>query len=298
MPAFGSVTQTSNVNVSGATTDAAQVTISRDRATLRVRRRDGSGFSLNTVDHLVDGGTYVSPVTGRDWDEGLLIDYGANSATVMYGAIDYDSNDPTDWMAGGYWMHVRGNLQAGTVTGVEVGAFVDGPEISRPASVPVSGTASYNGIAAGIYASQYGTDVPGGTLGTIEVGSYSGAFHAVADFSRGIVSGSVSNITVDAVATEPDGSVYSGNASVPTRLEIGAAAIGSDGTFTGTNVRLVDPRFSFSSNEGSWGGRFSTIDDVTGDPRAVAGTHGGSATTTGGTAVRFIGAQFGATPNF
>ena len=297
-PAFGSVTQSSNVNVSGVSTDAAQVTVTSNRITLRMRRRDGSGFTLNTVDHLVDGEQGVSPVTGRSWSGGILLDYDANSLTVMRGAIDYSSTDITDWMAGGYWLHVRGNLNTGSVTGVEVGAFVDGPEISGPASIPVSGTASYNGIASGIYAGQYGTDVAGGQPGTIELGEYSGSFHAVADFSRGTISGSVRNIVVDDIATEPDGSVYSGYGAVPTRLELGATAIRSGGTFTGTNVRLVDPRYSIASNEGSWGGRFSTIDDITGDTRAVAGTHGCSATTTGGTAVRFIGAQFGATPSF
>ena len=296
-PSFGSVTQSSNVNVSGVTTDAAQVTRRGDAFNLRVRRRDGSSFSLNTADHLIESYPGVSPVTGRGWEEGVLLDYDSNSLTVMRGAIDYSSTDVTDWMAGGYWLHVRGNWRDGQISGVEVGAFVDGPEISRSASVPVQGTASYNGIAAGAYAAKYGTDA-GGTVGTIEIGEYSGSFRAVADFSRGTVSGSVRNIVVDAVATEPDGTTYAGSSAVPTRLEIGATAINADGTFTGTDVRLTDPRFSFVSQQGSWGGRFSTIDDRTGDPRLVAGTHGGAANTTGGTSVRFIGAQFGATPNF
>ncbi|MCY4003203.1 MAG: hypothetical protein OXF33_05820 [Rhodospirillales bacterium] len=298
-PAFGSVTQSSNVNVSGITTDAAQVTVSGERITLRVRRRDGSGFSLNTVDHLVDSsGVVTSPVTGRSWQSGLLFDYDADSFTVMRGAIDYSSDDITDWMAGGYWLHARGNLDAGIVSAVEVGAFVDSPEISGPANVPVSGTATYNGIAAGLYASQYGSDVPGEQAGTIELGEYSGSFRAVADFSRGTVSGSVSNVVVDGVVTEPNGTVYAGYGPSPVRLELGPTSINSNGTFTGTDVRLIYPGFSFVHNEGSWGGRFSTIDDRAGDPRAVAGTHGGAATTSGGTEIVFTGAQFGATPSF
>ena len=298
-PAFGSVTQSSNVNVSGVTTDAAQVTVSGERITLRVRRRDGSGFSLNTVDHLVESsGVVTSPVTGRSWQSGLLFDYDANSFTVMRGAIDYDPNDLGDWMTGGYWMHARGNLAAGAVSAVEVGAFVDGPEISGTANLPVSGTASYSGIAAGLYASRYGSDIAGAEAGSIALGEYEGSFRAVADFSRGTISGSVSSVVVDGVITAPDGTVYADYGSSPVRLELGSTAINSNGTFTGTDVRLTSSGFSFVRNEGSWGGRFSTIDDRTGDPRAVAGTHGGAATTSGGTEIVFTGAQFGATPSF
>lgn len=32
-------------------------------------------------------------------------------------------------MAGGYWMHLTGRTDPLTITGAEIGAFVDGPEI-------------------------------------------------------------------------------------------------------------------------------------------------------------------------
>lgn len=184
----------------------------------------------------------------------------------MRGVIDYDPNDFGDWMAGDYWMHARGNPAAGTVSAVEVAAFVDGPVISGPADLPVSGTATRSGRASGLYAGRIGTDLPGVPPGRIKIGEYSGSFRAVADFSRDTISGSVTNIFVDTVAANLDGTVLSGAGSVPARFEFGATAIGSNATFTGTDVRIVDPRLPFTTNEGSWGGRFSTIDDPSGDP--------------------------------
>jgi hypothetical protein len=298
-PAFGSVTQSSSVNVSGVSTDAAQVTRSGDTYTLRVRRQNGGGFSLNTAQHVVESSTVsVSPVTGRNWVDGLLFDYNASSLTLMRGAIDYSSSSVTDWMAGGYWIHIRGDWERGNVSGVEVGAFVDGPEISRPANVPLSGTASYTGIAAGLYGLEAGMGVPGVQEGTVELGEYDGVFRARADFGSGTVSASVTSIYVDAIAITPDGTVYDASGVSPSQLHFGTASINSNGTFTGTSVTATDPRFLGLRVEGSWGGRFSTIDDATGDPRSLAGTHGGTVTVPGGTQVQFIGAHFGATPSF
>ena len=42
LPAFGSVTQSRNSNVSGITTDVAETTFTGDRFTLKVTREDGS----------------------------------------------------------------------------------------------------------------------------------------------------------------------------------------------------------------------------------------------------------------
>ena len=298
-PAFGSVTQSSSVNVSGVSADAAQVTVQGDVVTLRVRRQNGSSFSLNTADHLFEADTGISPVTGRSWGGGILLDYDANSLTVMRGAIDYDSTDTSDFMAGGYWMHIRGDWANGQVSGVEIGAFVDGPEISSAASVPVSGTATYNGIASGLYTSEVGTDVAGTPDGTVEIGEYSGSMRMQADFSSGRVSGSIYNMGVDGVGVTPDGTTYSAYGALPgVRLDLGSTPINSNGTFTGTDVTLTSPGLTIVSSEGSWGGRFSTIDDPSGDPRSVAGTHGGSATSAGGSETVFVGAHFGATGNY
>ncbi len=298
-PAFGSVTQSSSVNVSGVSTDAAQVTRQGSTVALRVRRQNGGSFSLNTAQHLVEASAVsVSPVTGRAWQDGILFDYTSNSLTVMRGAIDYSSTDVTDWMAGGYWLHVRGDWANAHVSAVEVGAFVDGPEISGPANVPLTGTATYNGIAAGLYGLEAASDVSGVPAGTVELGEYDGVFRARADFGRGTVSASITNIYVDAIAITPDGTVYDASGSSASQLHFGAAPISSNGTFTGTSVTATDPRFSSLRAQGSWGGRFSTIDDASGDPRLLAGTHGGTVTTPGGTEVQFIGAHFGATPDF
>ena len=49
-------------------------------------------------------------------------------------------------------MHFEGDFTVPSVTGAEIGAFVDGPELSGSATLPSLGTASYSGPAAGLYA--------------------------------------------------------------------------------------------------------------------------------------------------
>ncbi len=293
---FGSVTQTSNVNLSGVSTDAAEVTLSGNTVHVRIRRQDGSTLSLNTADHTVEQSPVtVSPVTGREWQSAILLDHDANSLTAMRGVLDHDNFG--DWMVGGYWLHIEGNWAAGNVTGIEVGAFVDGPEISAERSRLPGGTATYNGIAGGLYGTGYGTDAD--SPGAVELGEYEGIFRATADFSAGTISASISDVSVDGIFfEEPDGSreIVDG----PSDLEVyfAATSMDSGGQFTGSGVTVAYPGLTFTSTEGSWSGRLSTIDDTSGNPRALAGTHGGVATTSGGTEVEFIGAHFAATGQY
>ena len=303
-PAFGSVTQSSNTNIAGVTSDAAQVTFQGDTFFITVEREDGRTLALNSADHLEAVETDLqSPfVPGRGFDHGYLARFDANSATVMYGAVDYDPNSLGDWMAGGYWIHVRGDLQSGSVTGVEVGAFVDGPEISSAATVPVTGTATYNGLAGGIAFTRTGTDAwlatNGIPAGAYELFEYSGDFRAVADFGAGMIEASISNIDGYGWQEFPDGTLLEGAGSSPGTLYFGPTSINADGTWSGTAFSITDPRYTIATAEGSWGGRFSTIADSAGDPRAAAGTHGGRVITTGGTESVFVGSHHAVTDNY
>ena len=279
---------------------AVQVTFQGDTFFIRGNRSDGTVLSLNTRDHLYEVETdLVSPITGRNWDYGTLFDYDASSATAMYAAVDYDPNDYGDWISGGYWLHVRGNWRAGAVTGVEIGAFVDGPEISGPASVPVTGTATYNGTAGGLAFTRTGSDSPDGIpVGTYEALEYTASFRAVADFSDMTISASIYDIGGYGYQAYPDGTLLEGYGTTPGTLHYGPTPIAADGTWSGTAFSATDPRFTFTTVEGSWGGQFSTIDDANGDPRLVAGTHGGRIVSSGGSESVFIGGHHAVTDNF
>ena len=111
-PAFGSVTQSSNTNIAGVTTDAAQVRFEGNTFFLSVRRQDGSTLALNSRDHLEEVKTDLeSPyVPGRAFDHGYVARIDANSATVMYGAVEHAGGD---YEFLGHWLHVRGKRAGG-----------------------------------------------------------------------------------------------------------------------------------------------------------------------------------------
>ena len=58
-------------------------------------------------------------------------------------------------------------------------------------------------------------------------------------------------------------------------------------------MSMSNPYFTVTSTTGSWGGKFSNVQDAAGDPRLVAGTYGGRAVTSGGTESVFVGAYYG-----
>ena len=294
-PAFGSVTQSSNKDAAGVSTDSAQSSFDGDTYTLRIARRNGSALSLNTDDHQVDGDTVTSSATGREMSVGRLLDYDARSITAALGAVEFDPGYG-GWMSRGYWIHLTGNWADGDVNRVEVGAFVDGPEFSGPASVPVGGTATYEGVASGI-ASTKGQTTSVFQRETLE---YQGEFRLTADFSSGLVSGEIHSDRIFGFRALDDGTPSPGSRPEETRIELGSTSINSDGSFIGTDVTLMSSTVDIqgSSSEGYWGGRFSTIDDSTGNPRAVAGTHGVTYTTPGNFTVTYVGYHFGATDDF
>ena len=294
-PAFGSVTQSSNKDAAGVSTDSAQSSFDGDTFTLRIARRNGSTLSLNTDDHQVSGGPGTSRATGREMSVGSLLDYDARSITFALGVVEFDPGYG-GWMSRGTWVHLTGNWADGDVNGVEVGAFVGGPEFSGPASVPVGGTATYEGVASGIASSR--GETPGGfRRETLE---YAGDFRLTADFSSGLVSGEIHSDLVVGFRALDDGTPQAGSRPTEARIGLGSTSINSDGSFVGTDVTLMDLNLNTqgSSSEGYWGGRFSTIDDLTGNPRAVAGTHGVTYTTPAGYTVTYVGYHFGATGDF
>ena len=294
-PAFGSgVTQSSNQNAAGVSTDSARSSFDGDTYTLRIARRNGSTLSLNTDDHQETSRTSTPPITGRDRVTGRLLDYDARSITAAKGAVEFDPGFG-GWMAIGHWVHLTGNWAEGEASRVEVGAFVDGPEFSGSASVPAIGTATYKGGASG----HFSTKVQSSGRTIRETGEYLGAFRLTADFQRGLVSGAILSGSVGSIRSLGDGTTSGGARKDDSTIHLGSTSINSDGSFTGTDVTLTTAVVNqHGPSEGYWGGRFSTIDDSTGTPRAVAGTHGVTMTAPGNISITYVGHHFGATDDF
>ena len=175
--------------------------------------------------------------------------------------------------------------------------FVDGPELdlNHPATLPVSGTASYQGSSGGLYATRYGTDaaVPAGSQ---ELGEFSAVATLTANFSSGTIEGCVGcvgSILLSGVyydATTGDAEAFEDFAS-DYQLRLGTVSFDrSNATFEGTDVTLSHLNVPITQSSGVWAGQFSNLPIASDDPRLVAGTFGGQGSTSGGSQAVFVGA--------
>ena len=284
LPAFGSVSQSaSRDGVTGISTDRARTTFNGTVFTVAIDRQRGNDIHLSTAEDYAGGYLYdYTPLPGHDSGaDGFIVDYKTSETTAAYVAVSWLNSDPTDYLAGGYWLHVSGDVLGSNALIDDGGAFVDGPELrlaSRP-TMPTLGSATYRGEAAGLYGATYGSDVPQ-YRGETEIGEWAGGLRLTANFAARTISGDVDNITVDGGASD-----Y--------RILLGAIPFDSRGTFRGSTVRLEHPDLTLTRNTGNWGGMFSNRLDNAGDPRLVAGTLGGEAETTGGSSAVFVGAWYG-----
>ncbi len=297
IPAFGSVTQSSNRNASDVTTDAASASFDGTDLQLTVRRQDGSSIALDSADDAAARQSYSPPVQGASGRTYGLLDFTETSISAASVTVSWDNSDPTDYLAGGYWMHFEGTTAPLRITGVELGAFVDGPELSGAASLPNLGTARYNGDAGGLYAVRYGSG-SGVPAGSTETGEFTANIALTADFANSTISGCIgcdgSGVTdyIFVDASTGRAREVSGESS-ESSFHLSPASIDNSGRFRGTTVRWAHPDATVTSTEGSWAGQFSNV-AVNGDPRLVAGTVGAHAQTSLGTEVVFVGAWYGA----
>ena len=296
-PQFGGVVRAAAVDL--ASTSEVSTSYDGTDLTITVERDDGSSLTLNTGSDASDpSDPFDSPIAGhsaRDWGV-LKID--TDGISVARATVTANDSDAADYLSVGYWMHLAGDFTELNFTGVEVGAFADGPELSleAPASLPGMGTASYYGPAGGAYAVVHGTD-SAGPAASAEVGEFSSTVELTADFAANTISGCVGcryGVALIGVLYDTDEGtdVYFADSGYTLHLDsIGLNS--SDGTFEGGRMRLDHPDISITSTRGAWGGQFSNIADGAGDPRLVAGTFGAEATSAGGGEGAFIGSFVG-----
>ena len=268
--------------LSGITTDAASASFDGRNPGVTVRREDGSGIRLNTAAHPLDTVSIESGIPGHNRGRGdAMLDVAGNRASAAIAYVSWNNSDPTDHLAGGHWMYFEGDFAAGTVSGAEIGAFVDGPETDGPADLPLAGTATYRGPTAGLFARTWGTDDPGAAPGSTMIGAYAAIVDLTANFGSSTISGCVGCTgPVELSGLFEDGRTGVATEEVSTSdgvLRLGPASIASDGTFRNHEVSLSNPNYTIDSGSGSWGGKFSNRRDAAGDPRLVAGTYGGRA---------------------
>lgn len=272
---FGSVTQSSNV-AGGATTDRASAAFNGSQLTFSVTRSDGS--VLNFIPPTEEVRTFAAPDEGsgdQNWDSWTLRPEDGNSRSIAFVAANWNRQAAqTEWLAQGFWINT-GNADNPTPRDIEIGTFVDGPEIERDADLSgLSGTATYNAVVSGLYVSpnppgEQDDDAP-------EVGIFNSRLSLTANFGSNKISGCVgcaSGIEITEISDPADDEEPF---RVRFRIRLGEADINDNGRVEsgGVSVETSLPNAPITS-EGSWSGRFSS-ENAGGLPRAVAGTVGAS----------------------
>lgn len=299
-PAFGSVAM-NLYSPNLAPVRSVDTTFTGDRFTLSVRRTNGSGFTLDTDRHYAevvsDSTTTANQVTERPFATGYMVDVSGSRVALAGASVEWSNADVTDYLAGGYWI----TFDAGAGS-VDMGAFIDGTDYPAPRdaayTLPVTGTATYNGRAGGLYVFSAGTDAP--VSGALGIGEYEGRATLTADFGTMSIGGRVDQIFAGGGVTElPNGTQYfPGVSATDIEMIFRPVPINANGTFFGDNVGFTSQDYNIANSSGSWAGQFSTVEDAQGNPRAAAGTNTGYLETAGGSLAVFTGAFYGATGRF
>ena len=304
IPRFGSVTQSTNTGTDGVTTDRARATFDGDGATATVTRSGQSPLTIDTAHAVASRST--PPTDGRVGAEYWTIhDIADRAATFAQLKATYTKN-PRNWVVSGSWLHIAGeNLvsSAPSVTRAEMGAFVDGPQLrSPPERLPTGGiTARYEGRAEGHYVTRYGTvaaRAAGVAPGSPDVGMFAATATLTANFdgADSTISGCVGcKGTFDLYDIDEHVRGFFSGESTDYQVRLGAAQIGSDGTFRAEDVTVYSADvqaagLGIESQSGSWGGKLSNIVNSRGVPWTAAGTFGGRATYSDGTTSAYVGA--------
>ena len=258
------------------------LTFDGSRATVTVDRGSAGSVVLDTNDTYRDDGHtssvfYGDTGTGRSSHDRYVYSRTGNSATSGRLVIDWSNSDPSDYIAGGYWLHAGPGS-----TEWEAGAYAVGPELSlsNPPSLPVSGTAVYEGDAGGVYTLQGTFADQFRDAGLTVRGDFTSEARLRADFAAGTIEGCI-------------GCAY-GLIEGAGQLELGTVTFDrANGTFHGSNVTLSTTVVSVTGSSGKWAGQFSNIPDGSGAPRLAAGTFDARASSSDGSTVALVGA-FGA----
>lgn len=298
MPEFGSVLQAAAVDL--ASTSSVSTSFDGTDLTIMVSREDGSALTLDTgTDHSDASEPAESPIAGHSAWSWSLVNIDEDGISAAIALITANDADSADYLTAGYWVHLAGDLTELTFTGAEIGAFVDGPELSlsSPPTLPMQGSASYYGPAGGAYALVHGMG-EAGIPGATEIGEFASTVELTADFAVNTIGGCVGcrdGVALFGVLYDPETGeetdVFSQDSGYSLHLD--ATSFGANGTFGGEEMRLRHAVIDIISTTGAWGGQFSNIADSAGDPRLVAGTFGAEAVSAGGSQGAFLGSFIG-----
>ena len=214
---------------------------------------------------------------GRRW---ALRKARTEGTSVAYALVSWDNDEPTDYLAAGYWLWFPGaDDRRLRLEAAETAPFIDGPELdpASPPRMPLSGTATYAGEAGGVYSYRYGS----GWAGIDEpefAEEFAGTISLTADFADGTVSGCIGCIGDLEIRRAHLYTLFGYRVeqplAQPTDYEVhfGRTRVGANGAFENPDATVRHPGRAVAQSSGSWSGTFSNRSDANGHPRLVAGT--------------------------
>lgn len=247
---------------------------------VKLTHADESTTTLTTARNAVNNGKPFRPLmpahSGWSW---TLVNTAQDGTSYVYTKISWANDDPTDYLAAGYWLHYPGHPP--DLSMVEVAGFIDGPELdvlANPPRMPVQGQATYSGAAGGLYQYRYGDEWGEELVGTFGMDEYEAVATLTADFSdntlRGCIGCEGNLIIRQGQLHQHLSDAVQPLAEPPTdyELHLGVAPFDPDnGTFEHPEVTVRHPERAIVQSQGFWGGGFSNIPDPAGNPRLVSG---------------------------
>lgn len=184
IPRMGSVTQSSNTDSSGVTTDTASATFDGSQLSLTVAHQDGTSTQVAAPISAFVSTSEDSVFQGHSSGQWMLGSEESDRYSALIAMISYSSTSPSDWLAGGLLITADGSggpVGAGDVNQI---AWIDGPEVSGKVDLTgASRSAVYTGTAIGNYTATSG--------GSLEVGAFQSPFQITANFDASSISGCV-----------------------------------------------------------------------------------------------------------
>lgn len=300
LPKFGSVTQSSNVDSDGRTTDRASVAFDGTTAEVTVTQEDGSTFTFDSSDDAWHSGA-ISPAQPQVPPDQTDVRYSyhvheASESLFFASYIERGWEDADNWYVRGYWLRGGSNPYLHKAD-VELGTYIDSPEIdsASPPTLPDTGTATYSGDANGVYYHDLAD-------GSREIGQYIGDMTLNIDFATGVLdycTGCTRQTLLYGHHVSVNGETTRFTGVANELIYRATATVREDGTFETQNTSLTRTAGSERSpvvyNKGSLGGTFSNIPDSDGNPRAVMGTGGGEYEYENGDRGAWVGSFLGTT---
>ena len=122
LPSFGSVTQSTNAgSVAGISGDAASTSFDGRNVRVTVQRTDGSQLAFDGATDRIGGESYPPVLPGYSYRGDALLTSTATTLSVAAVYTNWNNADPTDYLAGGYWMHLEGRTDTLEITGADIG---------------------------------------------------------------------------------------------------------------------------------------------------------------------------------